>query len=123
MKSYEGLFFLTPEATIEIRKNQLKNIEAILEKFKGKITQTVEWGKRVFGYPVKKHKESHVMVLDFQLDPLKLAEVRATFLLQEDILKFMITVKDTKLEQKVAQAKADAAKALKTSTHEIVPSH
>lgn len=125
MKAYEGLFFLPPDATADGRKNQLKNIESLITKYKGKVLQITEWGKRPVGYNIKKNHEAHGVVIDFQLDSLKVAELRGILLLQEDILKFMITAKNPKVEKRIAQAKADAAKNVKTGSAETIasPSH
>ena len=104
MRSYEGLFIFAPEATTDVRKNQLKNLDDLVAKFKGKVIQKTEWGKKPLGYPVKKFREGYIVVVDYQLDSLKQSEFRNLLLLQEDILKFMIT---TKASEKKSEKKPE----------------
>lgn len=96
MKSYEGLFIYPPEAAAEARKAQEKTLEELIKKFEGKILQKTEWGRKPLGYPLKKFREGHFVVLEFQLPPLKMNEFRKALELQTDLLKFMLTIKQTK---------------------------
>lgn len=114
MKAYEGLFVFPPDSTPDVRKNQLKNLDDLIAKFKGQVTQKMEWGKKLMGYPLQKHAEGYVMVYDFQMDPSQAVEFRKGVDLLEDLIKYMITVKvqeKVKAEKKPAAPKAPAAAA------------
>ena len=111
MKVYEGFFVFAPEATTDARKNQIKMIEDLVAKFKGKVVQKVEWGKRPLGYPVKKFREGYIIIVDFQLESVKEPELSRAIRLQEEVLKFMITAKNLKAEKKIAAQKLEEAKA------------
>ncbi len=107
MNSYEGLFIFPPDSTPEARKNQLKNLDDLIAKFKGQITQKNEWGKKSIGYSIRKFSEGHCLVYDFQMDPSQATEFRKGLELQEDLLKFMVTIKRSpKIEKKSAASKA-----------------
>ena len=93
MTLYEGLFIFPPESTPEMRNKQDKSLEDLIRKFQGNIVEKNEWGKKILGYAVKKFKEGFFVVVDFQLDPVKVNELRHGLTLQEDFLKFMITRK------------------------------
>ena len=106
MKQYEGVFAFPPESAPEARKAQLKSLDDIFAKFQAEILQKTEWGKRAFGYPVHKFTEGHFLVVDFKLDPLKAGEFRKSVQLQEDVIKYMITVKNLNPDKKPKALKA-----------------
>ena len=103
MKSYEGVFIFPPESTADARKEQYKNLDEVLAKFQAHVLQKTEWGKRPLGYPLKKFREGFFWILDFRMLPAKMTEFRKTLELQEDLLKFMLTIKNTKSEKKPAE--------------------
>lgn len=108
MKSYEGVFIFPPEASAEARKMQFKNLEDLIAKYQGQMVQKMEWGKRALGYSLKKFQEGFLLIVDFQMDPAKTTEFRKNLQLQEDLLKFMITLKNNKPERKTAAKAAPA---------------
>ncbi|HXV27585.1 MAG TPA: 30S ribosomal protein S6 [bacterium] len=111
MNSYEGLFIFPPESTPEARKKQDQSLEDLIRKFEGTIVEKNEWGKRPLGYPIKKFKEGFLVLVDFQLNPLKVGQLRHAFTLQEDFIKFMITRKPAKVTKKASEkSKTPAAK-------------
>ena len=93
MKAYEGIFIFPPESAADARKAQLKNLDDIISKFQGSIIQKNEWGKKPLGYPIKKFREGYVVVTDFEMPTSQATEFRKMLELQEDVLKYMITVK------------------------------
>lgn len=96
MRMYEGLFIFPPASGPEARQKEIESVEGAIKKFGGVIQEKIEWGKRELGYPLKKNREGHFIILNFQLDSLKVAALREAFTLQESLLKFMITIKETK---------------------------
>lgn len=114
MKSYEGLFVFPPDSTPDVRKGQLKNIDDLIAKFKGQVTLKTEWGKKLMGYPIRKHAEGYVMIYDFQMDSSQAVEFRKGIDLQEDLIKYMITIKV--LEKVKAEKKPSAPKPVVAET-------
>lgn len=110
MKSYEGMFVFSPEISIETAKEQLKNVENLITKFQGQLVQAVEMGKRPLGYLVRKFREGQFFLLEYKLDPSKATEFRNSVQLQDDVIKFMITVKNEKAQKKLLK-QAEAGKA------------
>ena len=106
MKAYEGIFIFPPEATPEVRKNHISQLEELIKKFNGNILQKVEMGKRSLGYQVKKFREGFFIAIDFQMDSLKMTDCRKALELQADLLKYMIIVKEKKTEKKDSKAAA-----------------
>ena len=110
MKLYEGFFIFSPEETPENRKTQFKNLDDLFSRFQGEILHREEWGKKPLGYPIRKFKEGYFLVVDYRMNPLKTVEFQKTLQLQEDIMKFMITAKNTKVEKKPAPKTQETTK-------------
>ncbi len=106
MKSYEAVFIFPPEVAADTRKAQLKNIDDIIAKFQGAVIQKNELGKRPLGYPLKKFREGYFVVVVFQMPTSQAGVFRKTIELQEDILKYMITVKEEVKPEKKPVVKA-----------------
>ncbi len=98
MKTYEGFFVLPPDATADVRKTQMNVLETTIQKFGGKISQRHELGRKPLGYLLKKFREGYHVVIDFDMEPTQQQELRKTWELQEDLLKYMVTVKIPKPE-------------------------
>lgn len=108
MKLYEGLLMLEPGVTPETRNNQNKAIDELVKKHKGKIIRTEFVEKKPLGYSINKRKEAYVRVIDFQMPADSVNEFHKTLELNNEILKFMITVKKAEKESSADKAKKKA---------------
>ena len=106
MKAYEGVFIFPAEATPDVRKGHEKSLEDVIKKFKGTIKNKVEWGRRPLGHALRKSRDGFIYVLDFELDPIHMNELRKGLELQESLLKYMVTIKDERLVRQAAVAAA-----------------
>ena len=111
MTSYEGIFIFPPESTGDTRKTQLKTLDDTIVKFQGSIIQKNEWGKKQLGYPLKKFREGYVVVTDFDMPSSQAIEFRKSLELQEDLLKYMVTVKMKVKPEKTAVVQPPAVPA------------
>jgi small subunit ribosomal protein S6 len=116
MRVYEGLFILVPEASVEARKSQLESIEDLIKKNKGTIRNKAEWGRKTVGYPLKKHRDGFYVIYDFEVETSVVGEIDRVLRLDENILKFMITIKNMRVpkpkkkkEKKAAAVKPETA--------------
>ena len=91
MQKYEAYIVLPPEATPDVRKTQLKALEDLIIKFKGKLLQKNEVGRKKLGYKIRKFQDGYVVVLDYQLEPSQQESLRKNLQLQQDVIKYMIT--------------------------------
>ena len=92
MRKYEGLFIFPTEATGESHKDQAGEVTKWIEKFQGKVLQKIDLGKKSIGHPIKKYKDGRMFVFHFEMDPAKLQEFRKDLELQENLLKYMVTI-------------------------------
>lgn len=109
MKNYDVLLIFPPDETPDQRQANLKTIEDLVKKFSGTVTQKIELGKKVLGYSLRKFREGYVWAIELQVHPSKIQEVRNALQLQENLLKFMITIK-VPVKIKVSAHPAPAAK-------------
>lgn len=121
MKSYEGVFIFPPETTGGVdRKAQESQLEDMIKKCQGKITERQEWGKRPLGYMLQKYKEGYIFVLDFQMDTLKVSEFRKLLELHEGLMKYMLTVKPKKAIEKAREKLKGTGSATESKTAQTV---
>ena len=57
MNKYELALVLTPALDEEARTAEVSKVQALLERFGGKIEKVDEWGKRKLAYEIKKVNE------------------------------------------------------------------
>ncbi len=100
MKQYEGVFIFPPDSAPDARKAQLKNLDDLFAKFHAEIVLKTEWGKRPLGYHIRKFSEGHFLIVDFKMDTAKAEEFRKSLELLEDVIKYMVTIKQTQPEKK-----------------------
>lgn len=90
MNQYEGMFIINATMDSNAIRKTNSDIQDILTREGGKIVGVEEWGRRKLAYLVKKHAEGYYVLVNFDLSPEKVARVRSLFLLNEQILRFLI---------------------------------
>jgi small subunit ribosomal protein S6 len=105
MKSYECFLILSSALGPEQLKDLQKKIEDAVKKDKGKVLNKIDLGRRQLGYEVRKHRDGYVTVLDLEMSADKVAPLRNMLELNEDVLKYMLTIKLAGAETKPAAAK------------------
>jgi len=92
MKKYEGLFIFPPEVTGEGRKDPGAEVIKWIEKFQGKVFQKNDLGKKPLGHMIGKYKDGKVLVVEFEMDPSRTQDFRKELELQENLLKYMVSI-------------------------------
>ena len=92
MKKYEGLFIFPPEITGESHKDPSAEAVKWIEKFQGKVIQKTDLGKKKLGHMIGKYKEGRTFVFEFEMDPSKTQDFRKDLELQENLLKYMVSI-------------------------------
>lgn len=90
MNEYEGMFIINATMDSNAIRKAVTDIQDILTREGGKIASVEEWGRRKLAYLVKKHADGHYVLVNFDLAPDKVARVRSLFILNEQILRFII---------------------------------
>jgi ribosomal protein S6 len=92
MKKYEGLFIFPPELTGEGFKDPAAEVVKWIEKFQGKVIQKTDLGKKPLGHMIKKYKDGKMFLFDFEMDPSRTQDFRKELELQENLLKYMVSI-------------------------------
>jgi small subunit ribosomal protein S6 len=95
MRYYETLYLIKPDLSEDEYKDVLSKFTQLIEKNKGIIIKTEEWGKKTLAYAVKKFDKGFYVLLNFCGEPDVLNELSNSFGLDERILKYQtIKLKD-----------------------------
>lgn len=108
MRLYEGIFVFSPQLAPEVRAREEEQLNELIKRCQGQVVQKTEWGTKSLGYTVKKFREGFFLILDIQMDPAQMAKFRDAVILQETIIKFMLTLKGKQSKnKKKAEAKPE----------------
>lgn len=94
MRQYELTVILSPVLDEEKRRNLIEKIKNFIEKGKGKIKETNDWGKRPLIYPIKKQTEGFYLLFDFELEEKSAAEIEKKIFLEVEIIRHLLIRKD-----------------------------
>ena len=106
MRLYEAVVILNAHSSEEQLRGCAAKIGEVLTKHEAKLVKKTDWGRRPLGFPIQKQSDGFFLVLEFEANPNKVAEIQHAFRLADFILYSTIFVK----------AKAKAA-----PEHEKVP--
>jgi len=90
MKNYEGIFILKPDLDKAGIDKVLGQIQELISRHKGAISETKDMGKSKLTYPVKKNKEGVYYKINFSIAPEAVADIRKNLTLNEVVLRMMI---------------------------------
>lgn len=99
-------------------------IDAVIEKVKdlltkngGEIMELAKWGRKRFAFPIKKKNNGFYVVCEFKSFGDLVAKLERHFLLDENIIRFLIIT----LDKKASQARISGNDLLKQSVTPNVP--
>jgi len=90
MKQYEGMFILKPDLDKTGVDKILSQIQELVAKNKGTISDTKEMGKNRLAYPLKKNKEGIYYRINFSIIPEAISAIKKNLVLNESILRILI---------------------------------
>jgi len=94
VKTYELTYIISPEITSEEAESKAKEIEAEIQKREGAILAKINPSAKTLAYPIKKTASGFFGVLEFQLEPENLNELKEAILKNKEIIRQMITIKN-----------------------------
>ena len=90
MKTYELTYIISPEITSEEAEAKAKQIGSLITSKEGVIVKQSNPTAKAMSYPVKKRASGFMGVLEFQLEPEKLLELKDTLNKDQIINRHMI---------------------------------
>ena len=91
MKNYEGMFIVRPDLNQEELDKIVKTIEKIITSNKGKINDSLNWGKRQLSYKIGRYAEGVYQLVHFQIESTAIKRLKEGYRLNEDIIRVLIT--------------------------------
>lgn len=93
MKDYEGMFILDAGLEEESLKKIVENIETSITEKGGKVLASVSQGKKRLSYPIRKKNDGVYHLIDFQVDPANISDLKRGWGLTAAIYRVLITAK------------------------------
>ena len=94
MKKYEAVFILDIRKVDDEGKAFSQEFGALVESLGGKMEAAVSLGRKQFTYDINKRKAGIYWDFLFELDPLKLIEIKNKYKLNEKVLRSMTIVSE-----------------------------
>lgn len=92
MNKYEAMFLIKPELSEDDKKALFNQIGEAVTKNQGQVSSGAVWSeKRKLYFPIKKCQDAVYYLLNFNLPPLVIKEIRRTYSLNENILRVLFT--------------------------------
>lgn len=93
MQTYELTYILSPEITSEEAGNKAKEIESAIQMQAGIIVKQIVPVAKTLSYQIKKHASGFFGVLEFQMEPEKLLEIKSVIEKDKQIVRHMVLIK------------------------------
>jgi len=105
MKTYELTYIVSPEIKLEEAEAKAKEIESIIQNKEGMILKQSNPVAITLSYPIKKRPSGFFGILEFQLEPEKLIELKETLAKDGKIVRHMVIIKEPAKPRKERRTK------------------
>jgi len=100
MKTYELTYIISPEVTSEEAQTKAKEFESAIKAREGTILKQLDPAAKTLSYPIKGRASGFIGVLEFQLEPEKLAELKEIVAKNGKIVRHMVIIKKAQKPRK-----------------------
>ena len=94
MNKYELAVVVNANLEDEARTAVVDKVKALVERFKGNITEVDEWGKKKLAYEIQKMKEAYYYFIRFEADVDAPAEIESRIRIMDGVIRFLIVRQD-----------------------------
>ena len=122
MKTYELSYIISPEITSEDSLAKAKEIESAIQSREGTVLKQLAPIAKTLSYPIAKRASGFFGVLEFNLEPEKLLELKEIFEKDTKIVRHMLTIKqpaEMKKERRTREVPRTKIDSTTTPTFEI----
>ncbi|MDR2431474.1 MAG: 30S ribosomal protein S6 [Candidatus Margulisbacteria bacterium] len=99
---YDLLYISKPDLEEAAQKELTEKIKALIESGGGKVVKTEAWGKRELATLIAKNTHGHYVLLQYEGPGTLNKEITSRFKINENILRYMITISVPPAELKKA---------------------
>ena len=107
MKKYDANFIFVQTGRDEAWAKTIERMQAEITRVGGKVLDTQDRGKKTFARIQQKKESGTYLTIRFELDPVKVNELRARYALIEEIFRLQILAIDPIIELKLAKQAAE----------------
>ncbi|MBN1366753.1 MAG: 30S ribosomal protein S6 [Dehalococcoidales bacterium] len=93
-RDYEMVYVVRPDISDDNLDPIVEKTSQLITSRGGTISGIERWGKRKLAYPIKHFTEGHYVLARFKLSPAGNKELEANLQITEEIIRFLIVVKD-----------------------------
>ena len=108
------MYILSPEMTSEEVEKKARELESAIQNNEGIILKQQNPAARTLSYQIKKHASGYFGILEFQIEPEKLLEIKAMVVKDGKIVRHMVLIKKPVRIKKQRRSKRDALAAAET---------
>lgn len=92
MNKYETMFIVKPDLSEEEKKTLFTQISDVVTKHNGVVSSAAIWAeKKKLFFPLKKYREGIYYLVNFDAAPLSIKDIRHAYILNEFILRVLIS--------------------------------
>ncbi|HET9111527.1 MAG TPA: 30S ribosomal protein S6 [Ktedonobacterales bacterium] len=119
-RDYELGIVINPEVGDEQARSLVERVTQIITNNGGQVVRVNAWGRRRLAYPIQRFRDGLYFFFDLILDPLSITEIERNIRVNEDIIRHLLKVRDSRVvaqqrqrdieldAQREAEAKAQA---------------
>lgn len=94
LRPYETMYILRPQLEEEQVDAAMKKLEEFITKSGGTIVRHEKKGKKRLAYEVKDQREGTYVLLNFELDPAQVKELKRYFALSDDTIRHLVLTQE-----------------------------
>ena len=94
MRNYEVAIIVNPDLDDQAVQQLEEKVSNWIEAADGKAYDVERWGRRRLAYPIDGNRDGYYLFFQTQMPPQASGMVERDLKLNEDILRFMITLKE-----------------------------
>jgi len=94
MKPYELTYIISPEITAEEAEAEAKSIELLIQGKEGVIIKSEKPTPKTLAYPIKRQGSGFFVILEFQLEPEHIGELKEKIQKNSKIIRSMLIIKN-----------------------------
>ena len=94
MANYELMLIIDPSLSEAERDSSLDNLKSLLKKVKAKVEKEDIWWDKKMAYKINKSDRGFYVLLDLELDWIKIKDLSKSINLDRNIWRYMFTKKE-----------------------------
>ncbi len=108
MNKYESLYIVNADQSEEEINAQANKFAEIVTANGGNVTEVKHWGKRRLAYAINFMNDGYYILMHFEADPTFVKELERLYRIDENVMRYMVTLDVWSTEAKAEETPAEA---------------